>query len=208
MSIISFDPVNNRFYSSSFFASVQGELIFDLWDNLRLDLESYQPIVDLGRTFSTGWVTPFIKVISGLPNYSFNAVPDTRYKIGSYSYNSGYTIVLNEDNEPISTAIRGTPFYIVYPTQTLEVSRTAIYNPGATIFDYEVAFEPNTNTNNNTFILNPRAGSASSPSNFIASSFSLNLNAGIIADIKFFYSFTITTIDNFSHDGDLQLILV
>lgn len=208
MSIISYDPVNGRVYGSIFFPEISGSFLIDIWENIALDCQAIAELNTSGQLMFTGWITPFFKFIGDLPSYSFTSVPDTRYKFGSYSYNTGYVITLDENDDPIPVAIPGTPNYIIYPLQVLEVSRFAMPYPGTSVFQFQVIFEANTIVNPNTFIINPRANSSNAPSNFIASSLSLNLNPSIIADIKLYYSYSVTFVDNFAHDGELQPILV
>lgn len=207
MALITYDPVNGVGHGSIFFSSLTGTTTIDIWENITLDLSSVPYFNDSGQLSLTGWISPFITITSPLPTYSFTAVPDTRYKFGSYSFNTGYTIEFTSEGEPIPTPIRGTPNYIIYPTQILEISRFALPYPNANVLLYEVVFEANPPTATELFIINPRLGSGNSPSNYICSSLSLNLTAETIADIKIFYTFTTTFVDNFARDEELLVIL-
>lgn len=191
-----------------FFAAVQGTTSISIWENIDLDLQLIPDHLALGRTFMTGWVTPFIRVTNGLEKLGFITAPDARYKIGSYNYGSGYTIVRNEDESIVPTRIKGVPHYIVFPTQILEVSRFSFEMPAPDFPQYEVKFEPNLTPDTNVWIINPRRGSSNSPNNLIASTINFYFDERLTVDIKIFYCCDISALQYFGDDREFQPVLL
>lgn len=208
MPIIGYDPQRNQGYGSLFFADREADSSFYLFENIWADLEVIDALVDLGRLIVTGWVTPVIKIKSGLDDYPFLQVPEARYKIGNYNYGSGAIVSIDSEGIITSTPIDGTPHYIVYATQCLEVSRFSFQAPAPSVVQFGVLFEPSPPGNEDAFVINPRLNSSSSPSNFIASSFQLNLSPGLVADLKLYYSFQLTALDFFADTREVQPVLI
>lgn len=208
MAIIAYDPDRLFAYGSITFSFISGELSINIWENIWLDLQNVPAFMELQACYLTGFFTPFIQVVEGIDAYGFITAPEARYKIGSYSYGCGYTIERFEDGSISSTPIRSTPYFIVYPTQCLEVARFCINTPNPVPQQYEVTFDPSSPGGQDIWILSGRSNSSSSPNNLIATTFNLNLNTNLVANLKAYYSFSITALQYFADDREFQPILV
>jgi hypothetical protein len=208
MGIIGYDPNNLSGYGSIFAPERELSNSFRLSENISADLSEIPSLNELEQVFINGWITPVINVSTNVNDLPFISTPEPRYKLGTYSYGSGLVITRNPPEPPVIETIRGTPFFIVYPRQTLHVGRFCFLYPGTTQDDFEIVFDFNLSPQLDVWILNGRSNASNSPTNNLATTFFIDVPPGILMDVKLYYSFQVTALQYFADDRDRQPVLI
>lgn len=188
--------------TSTTYPELSGLVNIDLYEDLRnlflareiFPLDDYRNPSELVPSYGLFFVVnPLLKVLSGLNDANFYSTPETRYKVGTYSYIKGYEVVEIPDEPPVVYPYCDKPDYLVY-------ERTAM-DSGYLVIDPTVASSQALKVDVtgggagyvpcNPIIVNPYyAGS------FVrryCGGISLNLSPSVIADLVISYQYSVVS---------------
>jgi len=133
------------------YTNLTGNVVLDVYKDLGDDLlasgvqpQQYppgdNPAEDWARVFTC---YPFLRVTAGIDEAPFLDVPETRYKIGSYSMQVGREVIVNEDDSITTIPYYAAPTFITYERNCLRPFRFAqikeYLSAVADTIDYEIA---------------------------------------------------------------------
>lgn len=132
MSVLFYDyEYQNTGMGKLVYSNLSGEITLNIYEEIGDDLlasgvapQQYPP----GGNPADDWARiitcyPFLKVVSGLEEMPFVSSPETRYKIGNYSLQTGNEVVINEDNTVTKYPYFAYPEFLLYERSQLRPFR-------------------------------------------------------------------------------------
>ena len=197
-----YDSFSNRiFIDSLFYEGLTGEQFIDFFADIQTNYlaRGVFPLADYGdgmEPLREAYVLnvctyPFLKVKDGLTGYAFNSTPELRYKIGTYSYITGFELITDSDGNLFSTPYNDKPEFLVYTHSALDPCRFVMSPEGDSRIIYEVssANVSRPSTPVSVTLVNPYYAGTFISRNGMA--ISLNLNDNLIADLYLVYVCTV-----------------
>lgn len=133
-------------------------------------------------------VYPFAKITGGIDTAPFISVPETRYKVGSYSYLVGKEVITNEDGTVTTYPFYSEPRYLYYERQVLEPFRFVILKQYLEGIPDEIVYDepPGAGTPSNFYYLTSFYFGSNAFQNGYG--FNMNLYEGFYLDVVFYYT--------------------
>lgn len=194
MAVIHFDRDANQYAGLITYFALEGQIHVPFWEQLRDDIDNIVFNIPQTRFGVYTHAIAYINITTDLSTFPFYAVPEPRYKFGSFGFTSLQTIQRDAEGNISTFPISRHPEYIVYPQQELGEFSINLTYPSPQTTDYEIAFTTPTENLVNEFVV-ARYRNTTALSNYPpASGIYLNLNPSVQAEMSIYYEGLVTTL--------------